>query len=517
MANLAIKSHYGPVPVPKNCVLPVPTDPPNNSSSLKFSYKHMAFSMLEMSSQVELAKHHHQTAGSTPKSTFLRSIRDHPLQWKTFPGLSYELIRKHLPPSIATYQGHMIRKRSCYNSTRRNRLGILDARNDVQDVFPTEYVCAITEDDMFIFVMMGNAHTSTLYTGLTGRFPVESYDGMNYMFVAYVYKLNDIVLRSMKTREDANMVTTFKSVCAKLKEKGHKPNLHVLDNKCSKAVKTYFVSEEVPIQIVEADNHRVNACKPAVNSTKYHVISTVATVDKTCTLQLWSRFLPQMQRTLNMFRTSRQNNNLTANKELNGPFDWNATPMAPLGSRATAFIAPNNRNTYVPHTIEAYVTGMAPHHYRLLEMFIPMTRGYRLLGTYRLFPSHWSVPTVYEHDNSIVAATDLLQSFQQVVPTTAENKRKYITAIRSLTAVIGNHPTQETQGSPRVGETPTMTMEPNQPPIVDGGTHHGHHLLDPETIRKTPRIHQRRTRQNVPMPAIMEVAVPPSEVPTQRL
>ena len=60
-----------------------------------------------------------------------------------------------------------------------------------------------------------------------------------------------------------------------------------------------------------------------------------------------------------MLRTSRRNNNLTADKELNGPFDWNATPMAPLCNRAAAFIAPDNRNTHVPHAIEAYMTGMA--------------------------------------------------------------------------------------------------------------------------------------------------------------
>ena len=77
-------------------------------------------------------------------------------------------------------------------------------------MFPTEKVCAITEDDIIVFAMLGDAHTNTLHTDLTGRFPVESYDGMNYIFVAYVYKLNAILLRSMKTREDVNMVTTFK-------------------------------------------------------------------------------------------------------------------------------------------------------------------------------------------------------------------------------------------------------------------------------------------------------------------
>ena len=58
-----------------------------------------------------------------------------------------------------------------------------------------------------------------------------------------------------------------------------------------------------------------------------------------------------------MLRTSRQNTSLTTDKELNGPFDWNVTPMAPLGNRVAAFIAPDNCNTYSPEAIEAYPWG----------------------------------------------------------------------------------------------------------------------------------------------------------------
>lgn len=63
------------------------------------------------------------------KSTFLRSIWDHPSQLNTFPGLIYNLVSKHLSPSMATYQWYMIRKQANTNSTRINRQDILDTRN----------------------------------------------------------------------------------------------------------------------------------------------------------------------------------------------------------------------------------------------------------------------------------------------------------------------------------------------------------------------------------------------------
>ena len=77
MANLAIKS-YGPIPVPIDCVKPVPTkSTPSNIFSLHFSYEQVAFSILKTSFQEELAKYHYQTVGSPLKVIFLRSIWDH--------------------------------------------------------------------------------------------------------------------------------------------------------------------------------------------------------------------------------------------------------------------------------------------------------------------------------------------------------------------------------------------------------------------------------------------------------
>ena len=79
-------------------------------------------------------------------------------------------------------------------------------------MFPTEHVCSAMKDEIFCCAFIGDTHKDTIYSDLTGRFPIQSYDGMNYIFVVYVYKLNGIFLRSMKSREDARMVEAFASV-----------------------------------------------------------------------------------------------------------------------------------------------------------------------------------------------------------------------------------------------------------------------------------------------------------------
>ena len=73
------------------------------------------------SSQAELAMYHHQSLGSPPKTTLLQAIKRHPNLYSTFPGLNYEVISKHLPPSEATEKGHMIQRRQGINSTRKHK------------------------------------------------------------------------------------------------------------------------------------------------------------------------------------------------------------------------------------------------------------------------------------------------------------------------------------------------------------------------------------------------------------
>jgi hypothetical protein len=142
-----------------------------------------------------------------------------------------------------------------------------------------------------------------------------------------------------------------------------------LDNQCSKAVKKYIKSENVTIQLVEPYNHRVNAAEPAVKTAKYHMISCLATVDINCPLQLWDKFCPQIQDSLNMLRTSRRNPAISAYEELNGAFDYNKTPMDIIGTRGIIFNDAETRASFENHGEDFFYVGMAKYHYRLIFFF----------------------------------------------------------------------------------------------------------------------------------------------------
>ncbi len=77
--------------------------------------------------------------------------------------------------------------------------------------------------DVFCFAALANTITGTMYTNITGAFPVRSFKSMQYIFVAYVCNLNTIIVRAMPSRTDASMVTAFTEVITTLKTRGLPP------------------------------------------------------------------------------------------------------------------------------------------------------------------------------------------------------------------------------------------------------------------------------------------------------
>jgi hypothetical protein len=111
---------------------------------------------------------------------------------KTFSDLTPHLIIHHLPPSTATNKGHMQEHHQKVQSTRTNQPAILQICAKVDHLVPTKEICAA--QDMFCFATLADLHTGMMYTDGTGAFLVHSFWNMQYVFVAYIYDLNAIVM-----------------------------------------------------------------------------------------------------------------------------------------------------------------------------------------------------------------------------------------------------------------------------------------------------------------------------------
>ena len=472
-------------------MIPLLGDSTTVSINLPYPTDIVANVMTNSYSKRDLAQFHHQTLLSPPKSTLITAIDNG--QLSTFPGLTKELIQKHLPPSTATDKGHLHRVKQGIQSTRKNTAAIKAARAAVDDMQPKEEMCAV--HDMYCFAALADANQGTMYTDLSGQFPVRSYKNSVYLFIAYIYDANAIMIRAMPARTDAAMLAAFEDVLEELEEKGWKPRLNVMDNECSKAVEKFIRKQDMDVQLVTADNHRANAAERAVCTVKEHTISGLCTIDPNCPLQLWDEFLTQVQDTLNMLRTCRSKPDISAYEAIWGPFDYNKTPMAPLGTKALVFDDPTTRASWAPHGTDGFYVGPAKNHYRNLRFYMPKTHRFRHSDTYKLYPTHLQLPTISEIDEATIAAEDLLKDMKATIPPTTAARTKFTRALQHLTDVLANRRAQRVpiQARPRVS-TPSTSLDTTAPRV----------------LRLQPRTHQRRTRNNTPIITSNENETTPS-------
>ena len=158
--------------------------------------------------------------------------------------------------------------------------------------------------------------------------------------------------------------------------------------------------------------------------------------------------------TLNMLRTFRQDPTISAYEALNGPFGYNKTPLAPLGSPAVIYNNPTTRNTFAPHCTYAIYVAPSMLHYCNIKYWVPSNHKMRISSSARIYPEHCKVPTISEADKTIIPASDLLTSMKASVPHITKAKTRHAKVLQDLTAIIEN--TQDVKEAPTT--TPTLSL-----------------------------------------------------------
>ena len=92
-----------------------------------------------------------------------------------------------------------------------------------------------------------NQIDSTTYTDLTGCVPTMSLKNKLYIFVAYDYTTNAIIVRAITDCEVPTIVAAIDDVFSYLECKGFKPQFNVLDNEASLAITKYLRSHQMAI------------------------------------------------------------------------------------------------------------------------------------------------------------------------------------------------------------------------------------------------------------------------------
>ena len=170
----------------------------------------------DMRTKVDLAKYLHLCAWSPVPDTWIKSIENN--FFTTWPGLTSQLVKKHLPKSLPTAQGHLKMVRQHVRSTKPR---LLAAPN------PTVMTNAVPSSGPHIRTNLVTIKcinlSGKIATNQTGRFPVTSSKGNKYIMVAYAQDPNSILAEPLKSRSAGELLRGYNAIFTTLVESGLKP------------------------------------------------------------------------------------------------------------------------------------------------------------------------------------------------------------------------------------------------------------------------------------------------------
>ena len=360
--------------------------------------QHHANTLFTPQTQQKMVQWLHAAAFSPSTSTLDDAIQRN--FFATWPGLTPDIVRRYLPPSEAIVKGHLDQQR------QRKR------KQPISDEQPPS-ATGTRSHTIYSAIIDPSTPTGRTYSDLTGRFPVQSNRGANYILVIYKYDSNAILVRPLRNRTAPEIKSVFQNVVHYLTIRGLRPRLHTLDNEASTILCDYLRSEDVEYQLVPPHIHRRNASERAIRTFKNHFIAGLASTDPNFPLSNWCRLLPQAELMLNLLRASRLNPKLSAYAQLEGTFNFTHTPLAPPGTRIIIHEKPTIRQTWAPHGTDVWYVGPALHHYQCYRIWVPRIHAERIVDTISFFPKTVPIPDLTHKDAAIQAARELTHALQQ--------------------------------------------------------------------------------------------------------
>jgi hypothetical protein len=216
------------------------------------------------------------------------------------------------------------------------------------------------------------------YSDLTGRFPNRSDTGNLYILVLYFYDNNVILVEPLQNRSNHQQVQAYKRIIDQA-NKGTTLQIHWMDNEASAAVKETL--KKSTTWTTNWSRHTFTDAMPlaeqAIRTFKNHFIAKMCS--KMCSaaedfpIQLWDRLLRQAEITLNLMQTSRVNLSISAQEAINGPFNYNKTPLAPPGCKVLIHEKPSQQTSWGPHGVVGWYLGPASEHYRCYQCYFKNT------------------------------------------------------------------------------------------------------------------------------------------------
>ena len=127
-----------------------------------------------------------------------------------------------------------------------------------------------------------------------------------------VVDTNVILAVPFKNKKKQQLTLTYLSIKKGLNKRGHKINMHTLDNEASELHTDTIEEEQCTYQLVPPDVHHRNAAERATRTFKEHFLRILASVAPKYPMSMWDHLIPQTVITLIHLRQSHVHPHLSA-------------------------------------------------------------------------------------------------------------------------------------------------------------------------------------------------------------
>ena len=264
----------------------------------------------------------HAIFGFPAKSTWIKAIKaENYIGW---PLLNIKNVTKYYPETVETPKGHLNQTRKQFHSIKPTLL-------------PLEFSDATTlrgKKQRDVFTKVYDVREN-IFSDQTGKFLKKSQRGNKYLMVMVEIDSNAILVEPLKIINHSELTQAYHVLVMQLKTAGIVPRKYVLDNEVLEAMKEVIRDKhKMEMELVPPGCHHRNAAEVAIHNYKAHFLSILAGVAEDFPVNLWDRLLPQTEITLNLLRQLNATPTVSVYSHFSGPFDYNKTPLAPMGCAA---------------------------------------------------------------------------------------------------------------------------------------------------------------------------------------
>lgn len=332
----------------------------------------------------------HASFGSPPTSSFLNMLSR---MFVRIPGISAKIARANMPNSMATAMGHLKRTRMGQHSTKpveiKSQLTAIS--QDVEE--PDD------PNNLYIQIL----DPASCHIDNTGRFPVTSVSGNNYILIAVC----DGYIRAvpMPSRKATDIVKAVKSVFVFFTSHGRSPLLQRLDNETSNHLFDFYRTNDITWQLVPPYCHRGNKAEKAIGTYKEHFISILCTTSPGFPGNRWDGLMPLAEITINLLRPCTHNKYISAYEGmLKKKYDMVAHPFGIAGCRVAVHESRGQRASWAPLSTPGYYMGPADATVRCHNVLVTKTNSLRVSDSVAWFPTPLRMPgsSVLERLNSAI-------------------------------------------------------------------------------------------------------------------